>query len=78
MDATIKNQNLEMAEFLSQFPVSEKRDLDQTLTELEQNVTAIRSHLENKPKKITMKQLDQKLDLILKILIQNGLVYKEE
>ena len=54
------------------------RNLDQKLIQLEQNVTAIRSHLESKPRKVTMVQLDDKLDLIINILIQNGLTYKEE
>ena len=75
---TIEEQNAEMADFLSQFPALEKRNLDQTLTDLEQNVNAIRSLLESKPKRVTMKQLNEKLDLILKMLIKNGLGYKDE
>ena len=73
---TIAEQNSEMNEFLTQFPV-EGRKIDETLADLETNVTAIRTHLENKPKKISMKQLDQKLDQILKILYQNGFAREE-
>ena len=51
----------------------EKRDLDSTLAALEENVNAIRTRLENKPKRITLLQIDRKLDLILKILSKNGI-----
>ena len=70
---TIAQQNSEMNEFLSQFPI-EGRKIDETLADIETNVTAICAHLENKPKRISMKQLDQKLDQILKFLHQNGLI----
>ena len=73
----IEEQNAEMTDFLNQYPL-EQRPLDETLSELKTNVSAIRSHLEKKPKKISMKQLDRKLDLILKILLQNGMVSQDE
>ena len=74
MDANdaIEKANEEMREFLDQFPV-ETRDVQRTLVQLENQMTAIRTHLERKPKKCTMIQLNEKLDLILKILTQNGL-----
>ena len=68
----IIEQNSEMTEFLNQFPVEMgKRDLDSTLAALEENLLAIRTQIENKPKRITLLQIDQKLDLILNILSQN-------
>ena len=76
-ERTIEETNLEMTDFLNQFQVMEKRNLDQKLTVLEENVNAIRSHLEKKPKKITIKELSEKIDLILKILLHNGMVYNE-
>ena len=72
----ITEQNLEMADFLQYFQV-EERNLNKTIIQLEENVNAIRSHIESKSKKITMKQLDAKLEMIIKILSQNGLVCKE-
>ena len=61
----IIEQNSEMTEFLNQFPVEMgKRDLDSTLAILEENLLANRSRIENKPKRITLLQIDQKLDLI--------------
>ena len=72
----LEQQNLEMADFLSQYPL-ENKDLNKTLEDMEENVTAIRSFLERKTKRITMKELNEKLDLILKILLQNGFVHHE-
>ena len=68
----VKRDNAEMADFLQNFPV-ESRDVEQTLVRLENDVLAIRSQLERKVKKITLAQIDGKLDTILKILMQNGL-----
>ena len=73
----VMEQNSEMTDFLNQFPVIGKRELDHTLSVLEENVNAIRTHLESKPKKVTMKELSEKIDLILKILVQNGMVCSE-
>lgn len=67
-DIKLEQQNLAMADFLNQFPL-EKQDLNKTLEDVEENVTAIRSFLERKSKRITMKELNEKLDLILKILL---------
>ena len=73
----IEKVNEEMREFLDQFPV-ETKYVQRTLVQLENDMTAIRTHLERKPKKCMMIQLDQKLDVILKILTQNGLTYKAD
>ena len=52
-------------------------DVGQSLVRLENDVTAIRSQLERKVKKITLSQIDAKLDTILNILMQNGANEKE-
>ena len=70
----VKYDNIEMTNFLDNFPVEESsKDVGQSLVRLETDVTAIRSQLERKVKKITLAQIDGKLDTILKILMQNGL-----
>ena len=56
----IELENNEMAQLLKQFTMDEPKDMQQTLTQLENDVTAIRSHLMEKKKKITMIQLDKK------------------
>ena len=74
---TIQKMNDEMTEFLDQFPEKPK-DMQKTLTQLETDVTAIHSLLMKKTKKVTLVQINQKLDVILKTLLQNGLTYQEE
>ena len=74
---TIQKMNDEMTEFLDQFPEKSK-DMQKTLTQLETDVTAIHSLLMKKTKKVTLVQINQKLDVILKTLLQNGLTYQEE
>ena len=66
----LKYDNTEMANFLQNFPIEESsKDVGQSLVRLENDITAIRSQLERKVKKITLTQIDGKLDMILKILI---------
>ena len=74
---TISKMNEEMTQFLDQFP-EEPKDMQQTLTQLETNVTAIHSLLMKKTKKVTLVQINQKIDVILKTLLQNVLTYQEE
>ena len=74
---SVEKANEEMSQFLEQFPVEEPIDMKQTLTQLETDVISIRSHLMKKTKKVTMVQLNQKLDVILKILLQHGLTYQD-
>ena len=74
---TISKMNEEMTEFLEQFP-EEPKDMQQTLAQLETDVTAIHSLLMKKTKKVTLVQINQKIDVILKTLLQNGLTYQEE
>ena len=74
---TIQKMNDEMTEFLDQFPEKSK-DMQQTLAQLETDVTAIHSLLTKKTKKVTLVQINQKIDVILKTLLQNGLIYREE
>ena len=68
-DDVLVKQNQDMQEFLHQYPV-EEYDLDQKLTQMEENICAIRSHLEDKQprKRVTIAQVDEKIDLILKLL----------
>ena len=68
---TVETVNEEMRQLLKLFPIERSKDVQQTLAQLETNVTAIRSHLERKPKKTTLIQVDKKLDIILNTLIQN-------
>ena len=75
---TVEKVNEEMTQFLEQFPVEEPKGMQQTLAQLETDVTAIHSLLTKKTKKVTLVQINQKIDLILKVLLQNGLTYQEE
>ena len=75
---TIAKVNEEMTQFLKQFPVEEGKGVEQTLAQLETDVTAIHSLLMKKTKKVTLVQIDQKIDVILKVLQQNGLTHQEE
>ena len=74
---TIEPVNEEMRQLLKLFTVERSKDVQQTLTQLETNVTAIRSHLERKSKKTSLIQVDKKLDIILNTLIQNGFTLYE-
>ena len=69
VDDVLDKQNQEMQEFLHQYPV-EEYNLDRKLTQMEENICAIRSHLEDKQprKRVTITQVDEKIDLILKLL----------
>ena len=76
MDREGLNQN--MIQYLEGIPIEEKTNgLDETLSCLQENVNFIRHHLEKKPKKLSMKKLDKKLDLILDILKKNGFTHDE-
>ena len=57
----------EMFDFLE--PVtSQAKSVEQTLTQMESDITSIRSTLENKPKKLSLKDINRKLDIIIKML----------
>ena len=64
----------EMQSFLDQIPISdynvpETCKIEKTrLEKLEQDVTSIRSNLEKKRSKVTLSQLNEKVDLIIQIL----------
>lgn len=64
----------EMQSFLDQIPIpeyscSETCNIEKTrLEKLEEDVTSIRSNLERKRPKVTLMQLNEKIDLILNIL----------
>ena len=63
----------EMIQLLNQIPIEEKPSgIDETLTSLQENVNFIRDQIEKKPKKLSLKKLDEKLIMILKILKKNG------
>ena len=47
---------------------SQARSVEETLIQMESDITNIRSCLENKPKKLSLKHIDKKLDIIIKIL----------
>lgn len=62
-----------MHHFLDQFPIQQgpssmPTDLGDVLEKLDQNVTCIKSSLEKKKPKITLCQLNEKMDTILEIL----------
>ena len=68
---TITNNSNEMLEFLDQFEdtlPSQAKSVGETLMQMEDDITNIRSRLEYKPKKLSLKDIDKKLDKILKIL----------
>ena len=63
----------EMIQLLNQIPIEEKTSgIDETLSSLQENVNFIRDQIEKKPKKLSLKKLDEKLTMILKILKKNG------
>ena len=47
---------------------SRARSIEETLIQMENDITNIRSCLENKRKKLSLKHIDKKVDIILKIL----------
>ena len=57
----------EMLEFLETIP-SQAKSVEQTLLQMENDIISIRSSLENKPKKLSLKDIDRKLDIIIKML----------
>ena len=71
---TIDEQNAEMSNFLQQFPDSES-NIGEQIARLENDICAIRSSLEKKVKKITMSQLNTKLDYIINALSQSGITF---
>ena len=69
------NSNKEMLELLDRFEKdnissvpSQTKSVEETLIQMENDITNIRSCLENKPKKLSLKDVDKKLDTILQIL----------
>ena len=62
----------EILEFLDHFEntqvISQVKSIDQTLMQMESDITSIRSSLEMKPKKLSLKDIDRKLDIIIKML----------
>ena len=63
----------EMIQLLNQIPIEERTSgIDETLSSLQENVNFIRDQIEKKPKKLSLKKLDEKLTMILKILKKNG------
>ena len=73
---SIDEQNTEMSNFLQQFPDSES-NIGEQIARLENDICAIRSSLEKKVKKITISQLNTKLDYIINALTQRGITYTE-
>lgn len=57
---------------LDQFPIQDdsqsQRNIQNTLAKLDQDVTIIKTNLEKKRPKITLNQINEKLDMILQIL----------
>ena len=62
----------EMLELLDQFEntpvINQAKSIDQTLMQMESDITSIRSSLEKKQKKLSLKDIDRKLDIIIKML----------
>ena len=69
VDNVLEKENQDMQEFLQQYSV-EEYNFDRKLTQMEENICAIRSHLEDKQprKRVTIAQVDENIDLILKLL----------
>ena len=74
---TIDEPNAEMTDFLSQFPESDT-NIGEQIARLENDICAIRSSLEKKVKKITMAQLNIKIDYIISALHQSGITYSDD
>ena len=76
---TVEDRNLELFQLVPQTGatqveiLSSSSDVQSKLESLEGHVTIIRSHLEKKPRKMTMAILNDKLDLIIDVLQRNGL-----
>ena len=75
MTTVANNSNKEMLELLDRFekgiipPVpNPAKSVEETLIQIENDLTNIRCCLENKPKKLSLKDIDKKLDTILQIL----------
>ena len=71
----------EMLELLDQFEntpvISQAKSIDQTLMQMESDIISIRSSLEKKPpKKLSLKDIDRKLDIIIKMLNDRGDSYR--
>ena len=58
----------EILDFLEPVNCSQAKSVEQTLTQMESDITSIRSTLENKPKKLSLKDINRKLDVIIKML----------
>ena len=61
----------EMQDMLTQFPIqdsAEQKTIQTSLEQLEQDVTSIKSTLEQKKPKVTLVQLNNKLDVVIEIL----------
>ena len=75
MTTVANNSNKEMLELLDRFekgiipPVpNPAKSVEETLIQMENDLTNIRCCLENKTKKLSLKDIDKKLDTILQIL----------
>ena len=73
---SIHEQSADMSDFLQHFPVSES-NIGEQIARLENDICAIRSSLEKMVKKITISQLNTKLDYIINALTQRGITYTE-
>ena len=60
--------NDDMTDFLNQFTDKTETSVTETLHQLQQSVTSIQTKLDAKPKRITLSQIDAKIDTILEIL----------
>ena len=66
----------EMKDFLDQFPISSsssyttnnEKTLESKLEHIEQNVTCIKSSLEKKRSKVTLHDVNEKVDLVIELL----------
>ena len=67
----------EMNQFISQFPPDDA-NIGDSLLRLEQDVTAIRSSLDTRVKKMSLVQLSAKIDYLNKMLVHNGFVLPDE
>ena len=63
----------DMQDFLDQFPTTsysknKEKTLERTLEQLEQDVTCIKSSLEKKRPKVTLSEVNDKVDMILEMV----------
>ena len=70
-------QNQEMNEFLQQFPLDDA-NISSSLTRLENDVTAIRSKLDIRAKKMTLLQISAKIDYLMSVLVHNGFTLPDQ